>query len=68
MNNTRVPMSYPSEQHASGLSHHTIATITIGAVNTAIAAAQLVLGYLTYKSSRSKMPQYAALHIYQSVS
>jgi hypothetical protein len=61
-------MPYSENQHANGLSHHAIATITIGAVNTAIAAAQLVLGYLTYKSSRSKIPQYAALHIYQSVS
>lgn len=62
MNYTEVP------KHASGLSHHTIATITTGAANTVIAAAQLLLGYLAYRAARSKMPQYAALHIYQSVS
>jgi hypothetical protein len=67
MNNTKVPMPYPSDQHASGLSHHIIANITIGAINTAIAAAQLILGYLTYRASRSKMHRYADLHVYESV-
>jgi hypothetical protein len=66
MNYTEAPKPYQDDQHTSGLSKHTITTITIGATNTAIAAAQLVLGYLTYRASRSKMPKYAALHISQS--
>ena len=57
-------MPYPSDEHASQLSHHTIATITIVAANTVIATAQLVLGYLTYRASRSKAPKYTSLHIY----
>ena len=68
MNYTEAPKPYQDDQHTSGLSHHAIAIIAIGAANTAIAVAQLLLGYLAYRAARSKMPQYAALHIYQSVS
>jgi hypothetical protein len=37
-----------------GLSGDTIANITLDIVNITMAAAQLLLGYLTYRTSRSE--------------
>lgn len=57
MNSTEL--SSPTlANHGSGLSYDTIANITIGVVNITMAAAQLVLGYLTYRTSRRRTFHY----------
>lgn len=54
MNNTGLTATIPSDGtvwHANG---DTIANVVIGVINISIAIAQLVLGYMAYRASRSK--------------
>ena len=41
--------------NTNGINGETIVNITLGAINIAMAAAQLLLGYMTYRASRSEL-------------
>jgi hypothetical protein len=53
MNSTATAMPAHTA-NAGGLSGEAIANITLGVINITMAAAQLFLGYMTYRTSRSE--------------